>query len=193
MKEQTRKLLVGLVLLAVIFGTGYVAMQQQLRQSANDVPTQLAEQAKKELGEGKRPQDVLPNARVSITSDLTPFMIIYDSQGNPIVSSFTATDGKAPIIPFGVLTAADQHSNRENKVTWQPGWSLVEGNKTRLAREAVVVVATGNDAAPYVLAGASLRLTEDHITQLGWIVLAGWLLSSLVWLGFVLSSRSKKS
>ena len=187
MRRRQFTLIFGLVLISIIFGTFYVSLQQVLRQGANKIPSQVAEQAKIDLSNGKAISDIVPQTKNELIDSfsITPFIIAYDSSNNVIASSITV-GGQQPDLPAGVLLAAKEAQpglDNENRVTWQPALGT---------REAIVVVSTqdGSESkVAHIVAGQSLRETEKQIDYLGKIILAGWLLSSLAWLGYWLSVR----
>ena len=148
------------ILATAIAGLLYVVAQQDGRWLANDPQGQLAEDAAARLDAGGRPQDQVNPVPVDIARSLAPFVVIYGSTDNVLASGGTL-DGQPPSVPAGVLAAA--RTTGRNAVTWQPRPGV------RLAT--VSVPWTGGT----VLAGRSLRLVEEHASQLELLVGAGWL------------------
>jgi hypothetical protein len=135
------------IVIVGVAGLVYVAVQQSYRTSANDPQIQLAQDARTALQNGATPASLVTAHQVDLATSLSPYMIIYDAQGNVVASSATL-NGTSPSVPPGVLTSA---KNRDvNLVTWQP----VSG-----VRSAVAVVAYPNG---YVLAGRSLKYIEER-------------------------------
>ena len=137
-----------------------VAVQQDLRIGANDVPQQLAEDGARALDAGESPAAVAGVSEVSIDSSLAPFTAVYNAKGT-LVAYNGSLDGRPPAIPLGVLQAA-QATGRD-AVTWQPRKSV---------RVAVVVVPWQGGT---IAAGRSLRVIESRIDAIQLLVLIGWL------------------
>jgi hypothetical protein len=145
------------IILTGLCGLSYAAMQQVLRQSANDPQIQLAEDAASKLAGGQPLQIVVPNEKVDIASSLAPYLIVFDANGNPIAAS-GQLDGQAPSIPNGIFNYVKQ--NGEDRLTWQPRPGV---------RSAIVVTQfKGTTTSGFVLAGRSLReveIRESNIEQ----------------------------
>jgi hypothetical protein len=167
--------LAAALLLIIIFGTVYTAVQQAQRSAANSPQIQLAEDTAAALGRGQTPQQIL-TGNLDIAHSLAPFILIYDHDGK--VLAHTGTLGKqAPQVPIGVLKAADGvdlHS-----VTWQPQHGI---------RLATVVVQTGRY---YVVSARSLREVEKNEDLTLRIIALGTLASLLVLAGaFALTHKA---
>jgi hypothetical protein len=120
--------------------------------SADDLPATLAQSTASQLDRGLTPDQALPRERTELTHSLSPFVLVYDAGGQPLASSATL-DGEPPGYPTGVLKTLSVQ--RESRVTWQPEPGI------RLAT--VGLLWNGG----IVVAGQSLRLTEQHIDTLG--------------------------
>ncbi len=137
-----------------------VAIQQQLRQGADDPQHQLAEDAAAALNAGAPPASVVGSGHVDIAASLAPFVAVYDESGH-LLAAGGELDGAGPNPPIGVLDTARRQG--VDRVTWQPRPGV---------RVALVVVPwTGGTA----LAGRSLRRVEDNVEAIGRIVALGWL------------------
>ena len=163
-------LLTLLSVITVLFGTIYAVGQQTLRQSANDPQISQAEDIAAQLGTGAAPTGLVQGS-VNIASSLSPFVIIYDVYGRPVAGS-GYLDGKLPVIPKGVLTAA---KNRHyHAVTWQPSANV---------RIAAVSVAANSY---YVVGGRSLQEIEVRerlvleLAVLGWMLANGLILAGAI-------------
>jgi len=147
----------------------YLAVQQSLRQGANDPQIQMAEDAAASLKAGASVDSVVPSAQVEIASSLAPFIMVFDSAGNVVASSATL-HGKVPSFPGGVLDYTRQHG--EDRVTWQPEPGV---------RMATVTIGTGNG---FVLAGRSLReveVREDNVENYSLLAtLAIWIVTLIL-------------
>lgn len=129
----------------------YLVIQQGLRQTANDPQIQMAEDNAALLNAGKQASDYNALEKIDIAKSLSPYLIIYNSQGKPI-----ASDGKlndiSPTLPSGVFDAATQKG--QNRITWQPRATI---------RSALVIVPYKDG---YVVAGRSLREVEQRESNL---------------------------
>lgn len=140
----------------------YAATQQLLRQGANDPQIQMAEDAAAALNAGASISTVVPASQVEFSTSLAPFIIVYETGGKPAASS-GLLDGKLPDYPLGALQAAAKTG--ENRVTWQPDAGV---------RIASVVVPFRNG---FVVAGRSLRATEQRVDAMGGLIALLWVLS----------------
>src|SRR6185369_14805114 len=112
-----RYLLIALIVTLVI-GFGYTAVQQNYRLTANDPQIQLAEDSADILASGQNPADMVPGeANTDMAKSLAPFIIVYDDSGK-VVASSVKLDGQTPSLPGGVLDYAKNHT--QNTFTWQP-------------------------------------------------------------------------
>jgi len=146
----------------------YIIAQQNFRQSANDPQYQLAQDAVNAINKGTDPKQLTGTQSLDIASTLLPYVLIYDTNDNTIGNNVTL-DGRTPKLPDGVLNEA--RSNGTNVITWQPRSGV---------RQATVMMAAHKGYL--VVAGRSLRNTEDHIATLGGQVLFGWIASLIAML-----------
>lgn len=143
---------IALVSVAVCFLI-YGAVQQALRQSANDPQIQMAEDAAYALAKGAAVETVVPLAEIDVARSLYPFLIVYDDSGTVLKAS-GLLNGQVPPLPHGVLDYTRTHG--QDRVTWEP---------QRGVRIAAVVVRYQGQQPGYVLAGRSLREVEKRETQ----------------------------
>jgi hypothetical protein len=141
-------------------GIVYGAMQQNLRLSADDPQVALARRTAAHLDAGAAPAAAVPTEQVDLIGSLDPFVLIFDADGHVVASSATL-QSQIPEYPRGVFDTV--RGRGEDRVTWQPEPGV---------REATVAVAWRGG---FVVAGRSLRLTEQHIDQVGLVVGMGWL------------------
>ena len=158
MKTILKYWLLVTIIITGLCGLSYAAMQQVIRQSANDPQIQLAEDAASKLAGGQPLQLVVPTEKVDIASSLAPYLIVFDANGNPIAAS-GQLDGQMPSIPNGIFDYVKQ--NGEDRLTWQPRPEV---------RSAIVVTQfKGPTTSGFVLAGRSLReveIREDNLEQI---------------------------
>lgn len=138
------------ILVAAFCALSYATVQQSLRQGANDPQIQMAEDAAEALNQGASASSVIPKETVDIGKSLSPFIVLYDNNGEPTASSGLLF-GQMPIYPKGALDSATRSG--ENRVTWQPS------SNVRIA--SVVVPYKGG----FVMAGRSLREVEKRESQ----------------------------
>ena len=155
-------LLAALVATAMALLT-YTAVQQALRQGANDPQVQMAEDAAVALAGGAAPGNILPIAKVDPSRSLAPYLIVFDDAGRPIASSAELA-GQTPTPPPGVFDYTRTHG--EDRITWQPRQGV---------RDAAVVVRYAGASSGFVLAGRSLREVEAREDQLTAMVGLAWL------------------
>lgn len=104
------------IIVTGLIGIVYAAIQQSIRQGANDPQIQMAEDAAAKLAGGQSAQSVVPLEKVDIANSLAPYLIVFNANGNPVASS-AQLDGQTPTIPAGVFDAAKQKG--EDRITWQ--------------------------------------------------------------------------
>ncbi|MEJ0021418.1 MAG: hypothetical protein WDN47_02415 [Candidatus Doudnabacteria bacterium] len=153
---------VAFVLIFCICGLVYAEVQQDLRQTANDPQIQMAEDAAIQVQAGSQPHFSIQN--IDIAKSLSPYLVIFDKQGNPIMSD-ALLDGKIPTPPAGVFDTAKQRG--EFLVTWQPRPDV---------RQALVIVPVKNDAGQFVAAGRSLREVEKREDKALQMAIAAWVI-----------------
>lgn len=149
--------------ITVLAATAYVAVQQDIRISANDPQIQMSEDGAAALAGGKAAQSLVSAEKVDISTSLAPFLMVMDETGKAVASS-AQLDAQSPLPPSGIFDYARQHG--QNRLTWQPGQGV------RIA--AVVTYYTGSAGSGFVLAGRSMREIERREDVVGQIVLAGW-------------------
>lgn len=146
--------------------TVYGAVQQSIRSAANDPQIQLAENAATVLNTGQDPQTLVPSSAIDMEKDLSPYLMVFDEGGNPIVAS-ARVGGGIPIPPKGVFDHAK--ASGQNRITWQPRPNI---------RSAIVVVPYSSpQKSGFVLAGRSLREVEKRTAWLATAILAAWLVA----------------
>jgi len=160
-----------------IAGIVQIAVQQDMRQGANDLQIQMAEDGALALSQGVNPEDLAKGDAIEISESLTPWIAVFDEKG--ILIKASSVLDAAPIrLPQGVFDTSGWETplvghhrswmdpQTENRFSWQPR----EG-----VRQAVVLVRAEN--GDYVAAGRSLREVEKRESNLSFQVLLGWLIS----------------
>lgn len=145
----------------------YGAVQQDLRQSANDPQIQMAEDTARALAGGKLPATLVQGETVDIATSLSPYLIIFNDAGQPTASS-ARLNGQTPALPNGVFDFVRQQG--EDRITWQPQPGV---------RSATVIVPYRGSNPGFVLAGRSLREVEKREDQLTTNLALGWIVSQI--------------
>jgi hypothetical protein len=156
-KRIVRNWLPQAVVVTGLCGLGYLLVQQNLRQSANDPQIQIAEDAAAALAAGDPLSSFLPAETVAVESSLAPFVVVFSDAGEATAST-GLLHGETPALPAGVFDYVRSHG--EDRVTWQPEPGV---------RIAAVIVRYGGEEPGFVLAGRSLReveAREDNILLL---------------------------
>ena len=149
----------------LLSGLVYLTVQQNYRSSANDPQLQMATDAVNALNAGADPQSLVPPSKIDMAASLAPYLAIYDATGHLVASS--ATQHSQPLdVPSGVFQSATASS--PNAVTWQ----------TKTGERSAIVVMPYTSG--YVLAGRSLRPTEDREDRLVRQVAAACILTLVV-------------
>ena len=157
----------------------YAIPQQVLRLGANDPQIQMATDMGALLDrygvtDGLRQGALLQSGGVvDMARSLSPFLIVYDDQGQPLGSN-VQLNGQTPAPPKGVFDYTRIHG--EERVTWEP---IPGSHEVRIA--AVVERVKGNQPG-FVLAGRNMREVQTRIDQvqqmagLTWIGMLGVIL-----------------
>lgn len=153
---------VAFALLTALCGLIYIVGQQNLRLGANDPQIQIAQDLSDRLSHGVSMETVVPNQVIDVARSLSPFIIIFDQNGNPMVSQ-ALLDGKVPVPPLGVFQFVSARG--EDRFTWQPR------NGVRMA---TVVTRFSGVNSGFVLTARSLREVEIREDQLLRLVFIGW-------------------
>ena len=74
-------------IVTVVFGTIYAAVQQSIRQSANDPHISMAEDAAHALAAGAVPASVVSRNIIDASESLSPFTMVFDDDGTVLESS----------------------------------------------------------------------------------------------------------
>jgi hypothetical protein len=153
----------------------YASVQQAYRQGANDPQIQMAEDGAAAMNNGAPVEAVVPSTLVDVEHSLSPFIILYDANGQ-VVKSSGLMGGSTPKLPAGVLDNAKQ--NGLNRVTWQPQAGV---------RIAAVIIPYTAKGGGFVLAGRSLReveIREDQTFQFAAITWGLALVATLIVIAF---------
>ncbi len=152
----------GIILVTGIAVTIFGTVQQSYRQSANDPQIQLAEDGARVLQAGALPSAVVPQNDIDISQSLAPFVIVYNDLEKPLESS-GALNGKIPIPPTGVFDVV--RAQEKDLFSWAPAPGV---------RIAAMMVHTTGPEPLFILAGRSLRETENRIHMHALMVLFFW-------------------
>jgi hypothetical protein len=184
-KNILRQWLPLAVAITALCGLVYLAVQQELRQTANDPQIQIAEDAALALENGAAAGSRMPTDKVAIEKSLAPFVMVFDDRGETVGSSATL-HGETPQLPPGILDYVRTHG--EDRVTWQPEPGV---------RIAAVVVHYKGTQPGFVLAGRSLREAEaredNALIEAGiaWAFATGASLIAVILCEFILAGKRK--
>jgi hypothetical protein len=164
--KTVKNIIIFLVLIAFLITFTsllvYVAAQQILRLGANSMPAELAAKISINLENSKSLLDAVPGEIIDISKSPGTFAMVFDKDKNLIASSAVMGIDE-PEYPKGVLDYVDK--NGEDRVTWQPQKGL---------RFATVAIKAGDK---YIVAGRSLKETENLINTVGNLIFYSWLAS----------------
>ncbi len=152
------------VVITLICGLVYAAVQQSYRMDANDPEIQMAEDTARALESGQTASSLIPSGKIDIAQSLAPYLIIFDSNGSPLASN-ALLHNQIPAIPAGIFDYT--RKNGEDRVSWQPEAGV---------RSAAVITSVSGGQGGFVLAGRSLReveIRESNLTnqiEIGWLV-----------------------
>lgn len=163
------------ILLVLVFGTIYAAVQHAQRTEANSPQMQLAEDAADQLNSGATPS-VITTKRVKMDRSLAPFTIVYDKTGK-VLSSEGYINNKVPEAPIGILQASE--GKNHYVVTWQPQSNV---------RIAAVTVSANKY---YVLSGRSLREVEKYERQTFQLAFLGGVMSTFILAAIYIYKRAQ--
>lgn len=184
-------------LATALCGLVYLAVQQSLRQGANDPQIQMAEDAAAQLiqspvdiGTSSTLGDIIPAGTVNINESLAPYLVVYDASGNPVAGN-GILDGALPNLPSGVFSYVTTYG--EDRFTWQPAPGI---------RQAVVVVPVAESSPNvfngFTMAGRSLREVEireenaQFETATVWLFTLGGLLALEIVFAMIEAGWKKK-
>ena len=170
------------VIVTILSGLIYTTVQQSYRSGANDPQLQLAKDIAYAVKNDRSIDNLLPKDTIEISESLSPFVVLYDNNGEPIQSTGTL-DGQFPKMPKGVFDFAKK--NKEDVLSWQPRKGV---------RMAMVVESVQSSNIGFVAAGRSLQEVEKRESNLTSMVLIGWLvcIGIIVLNGVIESLRKEK-
>ena len=155
-----------------VCGMFYLSTQYFFRTALNDPQIQFTEDGARALKAGVPPSDIVPRYIFDAGESLSPFIAVFDADGNSLESS-AYIDGKPLKLPAGVFQVAKAVG--ENRVTWQPNSTM---------RIALVVRRVEDERGYFVVAGRNMRegeareaaFTEAILFALGALLLVTFLL-----------------
>ena|SRR5437879_8519769 len=157
--------------ITLLCGIIYITVQQGYRQSADDPQYQMVQDAANAINKGADPKSLISTtAPLEIAETLSPYLVIYDRQGN-VAAASAVLNGTALKVPPGVLDYIHEHG--ADHATWQPQPGV---------RQAMVGLSTNANKGYVVISGRSLLKVEERIYRLGEQVAFGWAMSLLAML-----------
>jgi len=153
------------VIITMIFGTIYLAVQQNYRLSAYDPQIQISEDLADALASGLPIDNVKNNLNtMDIAKSLNTFIMVFDDTGASVASS-ALLNNTTPSLSAGIFSYAKK--NGQDKLTWQPQKGV---------RHAIVLTHYKTaTSGGFVLVGRSLREIEMRESLLNLQVGLPWL------------------
>lgn len=164
----------------LVLGAAYAMVQQSTRLAADNLPLTTAESVRYSLVRGAEPKDVIPTVKTDLSSDSSAFVIITDSTRH-ILASSTMLSGKTPLPPSGVFEYTKTHGT--DHFTWEPAPGV------RLATR--VLSYSSSLGGGFIIAGQSLKQTEDRINTYTALAVAAWV-AVVGWVSLILILPTRK-
>jgi hypothetical protein len=165
-----------LIIVTVLCGLVYVAVQHSHRSNANDPQLQIAMDLKHAVETNQPTVKWMSGDSIEISKSLSVFKTFYDASGEPLQST-GFLDAQVPRMPKGVFAFTTKC--RENVITWQPRTGV---------RVAMVVEAVKSPQIAFVAVGRSLKEVEKRESTLVTMVLVAWLVCmGVIFLHFLVS------
>jgi len=152
----------ALMIVTVLCGLIYVAVQHSYRSGANDPQLQIANDLKDAIQTNQSTTKWMSGDSVEISRSAAVFKTFYNSNGDPIQST-GFLDAQFPQIPKGVFDFTAKH--QQDVLTWQPRAGV---------RMAMVVEAISSPHIAFVAVGRSLKEVEKRESMLVTMVLVAW-------------------
>lgn len=147
----------------LVLGASYAMVQQSARLAADEQPLTALSDAKQKLSEDIAPNEVVPDEETDLREDSSVFVIITD-ENKKVIASSALLDGQSPLPTKDVFARAEQ-AGKDN-FTWEPKKGV---------RHAVSIQKFDDNAGGYILAGKSLKETEQKIVTYTQIAVFTWL------------------
>lgn len=169
------------IMVTILCGLIYAAVQQTYRTAANDPQLQMAKDMTVALNNDRSVESLFPKDTIEISESLAPFITFYNKNGTPLRSSGLLF-GKMPVLPKGVFDFTEK--NGEDVLSWQPATGV---------RMALVIESVHSNDVAFVAAGRSLMETEKRESNLVKMVMIGWFLCiGIVGVHWIFSGRTEK-
>jgi NADH:ubiquinone oxidoreductase subunit K len=153
----------ALMIVTVLCGLIYIAVQHSHRSNANDPQLQIALDLKGAVETNQSTVKWMSGDSIEISKSLSVFKTFYNASGEPLQST-GFLDAQVPKMPKGVFAFTTKC--RENVITWQPRAGV---------RVAMVVEAVNSPQIAFVAVGRSLKEVEKRESTLVTMVLVAWL------------------
>lgn len=170
--REAHFLLAVCLFVTIMFVFMYAVAQNVLRSGANDPQIQMAEDAAFLLQNQTPMGPIVPEKTVEVSQSLAPFIQVYDKKGS-LLDANVMLHGKSFTISKEALNYAKDYG--ENRLTWQPEKGV---------RIAAVISHYDGQNPGFVVAGKSLRETENRIGNIGKLCFLAWVGMMIVLGGF---------
>ncbi|MFI5187253.1 MAG: hypothetical protein ACHQF0_11040 [Chitinophagales bacterium] len=152
-----------LLIVTILCGLIYAAVQQSHRSGANDPQLQIALDLKNAIENNRPVEQWMSHDSTEISQSLSVFKTLYNKTGEPVQST-GFLNGQLPRMPKGVFDFTSNH--QEDVLTWQPQHGV---------RMAMVVESVKSSQIGFVAVGRSLNEIEKREANLTTMVLVAWL------------------
>jgi hypothetical protein len=172
----------ALIIVTVLCGFIYAAVQQAHRSSGNDPQLQIALDIKNTAEHDRSLSKWMTDDTIEISQSLSVFKTLFNKNGEPVQTT-ALLDGQLPRMPQGVLNFTNTH--QEDVFTWQP---------RRGVRMAMVIESVASPQIAFVAVGRSLKEIEKRESDLTTMSLVAWLVcSGIIVLHFLFSYFGNKN
>ena len=163
----------GAIVLTILCGLVYLAVQQDMRQGANDPQIQIAHDVADALETGVPLQTIMQSTHpVDMGRSLSPFIIAYDESGKAAEGS-GFLHASLPAMPAGVFEYARTHG--EDRITWEPEQGVRNAAVLVHYRVLVLTGSSSTTGSGFILVGRSLQEVEKRENALMAAVAAAWI------------------
>lgn len=165
-------------IVTVMMFTIYTVAQQNYRTGLNDPQVAIARDMQTQVNHGKPINPFFRTDPVDISNSLSPFAILYDANGKPIMSDALLHDN-IPQLPAGIFDVV--RKKEEHYVSWQPEHDV---------RMAMVIIKTNTDPVQFIAVGRSMELVEERIQAMTMTIFITWAVFMLIIVFMMMVNRA---
>lgn len=164
----------------LVLGASYTMLHQSARLNVDDKPLSVVQEAKAKIADDVTPADIVPEEEIDLRNSSGVFLIITDSSKEVLASS-AILDDKSPLPPDSVFSDAEKAGS--DRFTWEP---------TGGVRLATQVLKYEENGGGFIMAGQSLKQTEERLEGYKTIAVTAWV-AIVAWTLIVLFTPSKSA